>query len=234
MKALIVNAVRVNASGAEAIPRWARSLGSMVLLALVTACATTTQSPAPQRTQAELDALKKVRFEDTPQGARAILDESVLFVKGKSDFVGAADSVLDVLKPVFTKVKGQIIVEGHTDKDGTAKLNEVLSKDRANRLRAELIKRQVPPDRVVARGLSFTKQRRDPEVTEEDKQINRRGEFFFPGETAASLGAAEVEKQVSELDAVKDIVNANLKKAADFVGGLLRGSNNTNPPKTDR
>lgn len=213
--------------------RWVRCLGSLTLLALITACASTT-SQAPQRTKAELDALKKVRFEDTPQGARAILDESVLFVRGKSDFVVAADPVLDVLKPVFAKAKGQIIVEGHTDKDGGARLNEALGRDRAIRLRAELIKRQVPPDRVVAKGMSFNVPRRTPETTDEDKQINRRGEFFFPGETAASLGSVEVEKQVSELDAVKDIVSANLKKAADFMGGLFGGSPKAEPSKPDK
>ena len=222
-----------NPDAAMAGPRWACGAGSLIMLALVSACATA-PAPAPQRTQAELDALKKVRFEDTPQGARAILDESVLFVRGKSDFVGAADPVLDVLKPVFAKAKGQIIVEGHTDKDGTPKLNEALGKERANRLRAELIKRQVPPDRVVAKGMSFSVPRRTPETTDEDKQINRRGEFFFPGETAASLGAVEIEKQVSELDAVKDIVSANLKKAADFVGGLFGGSPKADAPKADK
>lgn len=232
MEALLTTAKSLSVPSENALSRWARGSASLVLFALVTACATT--PPPPQRTQAELDALKKVRFEDTPQGARAILDESVLFVHGKSDFLGAADPVLDVLKPVFAKAKGQIIVEGHTDKDGSAKLNEALSKDRANRLRAELIKRQVPPDRVLAKGMSFSAPRRAPEVTDEDKQINRRGEFFFPGETAASLGAADIEKQVSELDAVKDIVNANLKKAANFLGGLLGGAPKTDAAKGDK
>lgn len=156
--------------------------------ALLAGCAT----PRPD---AELEAIKRVRFEDTPDGARAVLDESILFEFGKADFAGSADTVLDVLRPVFSRARGNIVVEGHTDGVGTTAFNLELSRRRAERVRDELIKRQVAPERIVARGLGSSKPRRAPETSDRDRRMNRRAELLFPGETVASLGGDDLEKR---------------------------------------
>lgn len=150
---------------------------------------------ATPRSDAELDALKRVRFEDTPDGARAVLDESILFEFGKADFAGSADAVIDALRPVFARARGSIVVEGHTDSLGAPAFNLDLSRRRAERVRDELIKRQVAPERIVARGMGSSKPRRSPETTELDRRLNRRAELLFPGETVASLGGNELERR---------------------------------------
>lgn len=166
--------------------------GLLVLLALLGGCAT-----APSGAEAE--ARGRVRFEDSPEGARAILSESILFEFGKTTFANAAEPVLDVLKPAFAKARGRIIVEGHTDGIGSDAANLRLSVERAEKVRLAIIARQVPPTRVEARGLGKTKPRRTPEVSDEDRQLNRRAEILFPGETVDSLGGREIEGRADNL-----------------------------------
>lgn len=194
--------------------RQALAAAVMPLVALVAGCAAPPAPPTPPPPRSgELDALRRLRFEDTPDGARAVLDDSILFEFGKADFAGAADTVFDLLRPALAKARGVIIVEGHTDSVGSPAFNLELSRRRADRVREELIKRQIAPERVVARGLGATKPRRTPEVTEADRRLNRRAEFLFPGETVASLGGRELEQgSQSRLEQLDQLLGGNEKK----------------------
>ncbi len=171
---------------------------------------------AAQPTAADAEARSRVRFEDSPDGARAILSESILFEVGKTTFANAADPVLDVLKPAFSKARGRIIVEGHTDSTGTDAFNKKLSLERAERVRAAIVARQVPPNRVDARGLGKDRPRRSPETTDQDRQLNRRAEILFPGETVDTLGGREIEGKA-------DNVLAQLNKALGQVKDQAKG-----------
>ena len=182
-------------------PDWRRG-AAWLLLALVG----TLWGCASQPSASEAEARNRVRFEDSPDGARAILSESILFEVGKTTFATAADPVLDVLKPAFAKARGKIIVEGHTDSTGSDALNRKLSMDRAERVRTAILARQVPPNRVEARGLGKDRPRRTPEATDQDRQLNRRAEILFPGETVDTLGGREIEGNAQT-------VLANLSKA---------------------
>jgi outer membrane protein OmpA-like peptidoglycan-associated protein len=157
-----------------------------------------------------------VRFEDSPEGARAILSESILFEFGKTTFANAAEPVLDVLRPAFDKARGRIIVEGHTDSIGSDAANLRLSVERAEKVRQAIVARQVPPNRVEARGLGKTKPRRSPEVSDQDRQLNRRAEILFPGETVDSLGGREIEGRA-------DSVLGQLSKALGQVKDEAKG-----------
>lgn len=171
---------------------------------------------AAQPTAAEAEARNRVRFEDSPEGARAILSESILFEVGKTTFANAAEPVLDILKPAFAKARGKIIVEGHTDSTGADALNRKLSQDRAEKVRGAIVARQVPPNRVEARGLGKDKPRRSPETTDQDRQLNRRAEILFPGETVDTLGGREIEGRAAN-------VLAQLNKALTEVKDQAKG-----------
>lgn len=180
-------------------------------------------APVAQQSQAELDAMKRVRFEDTPDGARAILDNSVLFKFGTAEFDTAAAPVLDVLKPVFNRARGQIIIEGHTDSVGGVASNQKLSLQRAERVRDEVVKRQFSPDRLVAKGFGATKPRRSPEVTDDDRRQNRRAEFLFPNETVASLDGKKIEQEVNSLAVIQNMLGDGVKKVGAFFDNLRGG-----------
>jgi len=207
------------------------ALSCLALVILLVGCAAPAPPPPPppppppaerpQPSAAEAEALKRVRFEDTAQGARAVLDDSILFEFGKSDLAPSADLVLDALRPALARARGVIIVEGHTDSVGSDAFNLELSKRRAERVRDALIKRQVPPERVRAVGLGSTSPRVKPERSDEDRRLNRRAEFLFPDETVASLDgrAADSTRQTS-----LGALGGTLKSTSDQVGSQAKGA----------
>ena len=150
--------------------------------------------PPPPPAPPEPEVRNRLRFEDSPEGARAILPDAILFETGKSDLSPEAGPVLDLLKPAFAKARGKIIIEGHTDSVGSDAFNKRLSLDRAASVRASIVALQVPPNRLEVRGLGKDKPRRSPETSDEDRQANRRAEILFPGETVDSLGGREIEE----------------------------------------
>ena len=165
-----------------------------VPLAALWGCAAPPPPPPPPPPPApEPEVRNRLRFEDSPDGARAILPDSILFESGKSALSGDAEPVLDLLKPAFDKARGKIIVEGHTDSVGSDAFNKRLSLDRANSVRASILARQVPPNRLETRGLGKDRPRRTPELNDDDRQMNRRAEILFPGETVDTLGGREIE-----------------------------------------
>jgi len=192
------------------------------LLGLVMVLLSTLWGCASQPSAAEMEARNRVRFEDSPEGARAVLAESILFEFGKTTFANAADPVLDVLKPAFAKARGRIIVEGHTDSIGTDAANLKLSQDRAEKVRQAIIARQVPPNRVDARGLGKTKPRKTPEATDQDRQLNRRAEILFPGETVDTLGGREIEGRANNVLDQLNKALGTVKETAKDAWGQIR------------
>ena len=160
--------------------------------------------PAPPPPPPEPEVRNRLRFEDSPEGARAILPDSILFESGKSVLQGDADPVLDLLKPAFDKARGKIVVEGHTDSVGSDAFNKRLSLERAERVRASIVARQVPPNRLEVRGLGKDRPRRTPETSDEDRATNRRAEILFPGETVDSLGGRQIEELGKALARAKE------------------------------
>ncbi len=201
----------------SSVPEWHRAAVWWLLAVM-----STLWGCAAQPTAAEAEARNRVRFEDSAEGARAILSEAILFEVGKTTFANAAEPVLDALKPAFTKARGRIIVEGHTDSTGSDALNRKLSIDRAERVRGAIVARQVPPNRVEARGLGKDKPRRVPEVSDQDRQLNRRAEILFPGETVDSLGGREIEGKVDNVLAQLSKALGQVKDQAKSVYETLR------------
>lgn len=190
----------------------------LLLLTVLWGCA----SQAPRAS--EVDARSRVRFEDTREGARAVLSEAILFDVGKTTFASAADPVLDLLKPAFAKARGKIIVEGHTDSTGSDAFNRKLSIERAEKVREAIVARQVPPNRVEARGFGKDRPRRSPELSDEDRQLNRRAEILFPGETVDTLGGREIEGRTDSMLAQLSKALGQVKDSAKSAYEKIRDS----------
>lgn len=180
----------------------------------------------PVAQQGNVEAFKRIRFEDTPEGARAILDESILFIRGSSELNKDVGPIIEAIKPSLDKARKQVTIEGHTDTTGSRPLNMKLSQERADKVRAILIAHQVPPSRLVAKGLGSNSLRRNPESSEEDARLNRRAEFLFPGETVESLRGKEVETRVEgELDRIAKELLDGAKKIGTSVEGFFKSLN---------
>jgi outer membrane protein OmpA-like peptidoglycan-associated protein len=72
-----------------------------------------------------------------------------------------------------------VVVEGHTDSVGKAETNRKLSQDRANAVRAYLVKGGVAEARLVAVGFGAEKPIGDNK-TAKGRDDNRRVEFNIP------------------------------------------------------
>ena len=98
------------------------------------------------------------------------------FATGSARIQTGSGPVLDLLTARILDCPGKLRIEGHTDNTGRVATNARLSYERAQAVRAELIARGVPADRLTARGYGA----RDPiadNATADGRARNRRIEI---------------------------------------------------------
>src|SRR4051812_20687849 len=127
---------------------------------------------AMDRLAASIGAVKQ-----EPRGMVITLSGSVLFASNKDALLPAAQErlgqVADALK---TQDDHKIIVEGHTDSQGSAASNQSLSERRAQSVVSFLVSRGVPTDQIRAQGVGPTRPIAD-NTSPEGRANNRRVEI---------------------------------------------------------
>jgi outer membrane protein OmpA-like peptidoglycan-associated protein len=127
---------------------------------------------ALDRLAASIGAVKQ-----EPRGMVITLSGSVLFASNKDALLPAAQErlgqVADALK---TQDDHKIIVEGHTDSQGSAASNQSLSERRAQAVVSFLVSRGVPTDQIRAQGVGPTRPVAD-NTSPEGRANNRRVEI---------------------------------------------------------
>jgi len=82
------------------------------------------------------------------------LSGSIIFASGKSALLPAAQNQLkQVYDALVSKTERKIIVEGHTDSQGSSSSDLVLSVQRADAVRSYIISRGYPADLIQAQGI---------------------------------------------------------------------------------
>ncbi|WP_254627713.1 OmpA family protein [Myxococcus sp. CA040A] len=127
-----------------------------------------------------------VENEGCPEPAKApteerlsLADRRVTFPVGTSEIQGEGAKVLDeIAEQLKARPKVAVRIEGHTDNTGPEDLNRTLSQDRAEAVRAYLIRRGVDGSRLEARGYGPT-QPIATNDTLEGRSENRRVEFVI-------------------------------------------------------
>ena len=100
---------------------------------------------------AELAMLAAVREEE--RGLVVTLSGSILFRSAESKLLSSAQVKLDQVANALLAVRARnLIVEGHTDSQGSESYNQGLSERRANAVRDYLVQRGYPVDRIQSRG----------------------------------------------------------------------------------
>ncbi|MEM8850891.1 MAG: OmpA family protein [Pseudomonadota bacterium] len=123
--------------------------------------------PTPEECEITLNQIlieKKLTF---PPG------EAVIDVTGDIQLTALSDELEACNRSVFE-------IGGHTDSQGREVMNETLSQQRAEAVRAALIERGVPPSQLVAVGYGETQPIADND-TEEGREANRRITFTVLG-----------------------------------------------------
>jgi outer membrane protein OmpA-like peptidoglycan-associated protein len=112
------------------------------------------------------------------RGTVITIPGSVLFASGKTALLpGAQEKLALVADALKNQDDRQIVVEGHTDTQGTDASNQELSQGRAQTVRDFLVSRGVPSDRIRAQGLGSTRPVADNR-SPEGRANNRRVEII--------------------------------------------------------
>src|SRR5690606_122516 len=92
------------------------------------------------------------------RGTVITLSGSILFASGEWDLLPAAQARLNEVADALLKKDptSQIVVEGHTDSQGTKEDNQGLSQRRADAVRSLFVTRGIAADRVSAKGFGLS------------------------------------------------------------------------------
>jgi outer membrane protein OmpA-like peptidoglycan-associated protein len=117
------------------------------------------QEAEKRAAQAAADLARLASVKQETRGMVITLSGSVLFISGKSDLLPAAQLKLnDVAKALIEQdPDSKMVVEGHTDSQGSAAANQELSQKRAQAVRDYLVSRGIAGDRVTAQGFGPTR-----------------------------------------------------------------------------
>lgn len=177
--------------------------GGMLVATLILGCATPAVKTAETGVDPNYDASKQkaIKLTQTARGTGITVDARVLFDTGKAEVKGdgqvAIDRIASLLKD---KTTANVIIEGHTDSTGSPQLNQRLSEQRADSVRAGLVSRGVPLARLQTKGLGLSQPVAE-NATEDGRAQNRRVEIVMLGETLERIGGkAEEERLASGLE----------------------------------
>jgi len=142
---------------------------------------------AEQRAADAMAALAKLAaVKEEPRGMVITLSGSVLFASGKAALLPEARKKLDqVAEVLLTTRERHLIIEGHTDSQGSESYNMDLSQRRADAVRNYLVQRDYQADRIQANGLGEGQPIAD-NGSAEGRANNRRVEIIIQRESHAS------------------------------------------------
>jgi outer membrane protein OmpA-like peptidoglycan-associated protein len=145
------------------------------------------QSEVQRRQAAELHAaqaaaalakISALQVKTEVRGIVITLSGSVLFTSAKWDLLPSAQAKLNEVADALLKQdpESKIVVEGHTDSQGSAASNQELSQKRAQAVRDYLVTRGIAADRVTSQGFGPTRAIGD-NASAEGRANNRRVEI---------------------------------------------------------
>ncbi|MEY4511094.1 MAG: hypothetical protein RLZZ450_3216 [Pseudomonadota bacterium] len=157
------------------------------------AAAETARKEAERRAeQAAADLARIASVKQESRGMVITLSGEVLFTSGKSELLPAAQAKLTEVANALTQQNpdATIVVEGHTDAQGSQTFNLDLSTRRAQAVRDYLASHGVAPDRIRAEGLGFSRPIADNK-TAEGRANNRRVEIVVQPQAGGAPAAPQ-------------------------------------------
>ncbi|MCA9753779.1 MAG: OmpA family protein [Gemmatimonadetes bacterium] len=139
--------------------------------------------------------LNGATIERVGEGIKITFDSGILFDVNKSDLRPVAQSNLQSMATILNKYPDtEILIEGHTDSDGTDAHNQTLSESRASSVKGYLVSSGVAGMRMTTVGYGESQPVAD-NSTAAGKQANRRVEVAI---MANDKLKKQAEKQASQ------------------------------------
>ncbi len=121
--------------------------------------------------------IEGAKVERVGEGIKITFDSGILFETAKSNLQPVAKANIDKLSTILNKYKDtNILIEGHTDSDGTEEYNQKLSEARANSVANETKGQGVVGSRITTVGYGESQPVASND-TQEGKRLNRRVEI---------------------------------------------------------
>jgi outer membrane protein OmpA-like peptidoglycan-associated protein len=138
--------------------------------------------------QAASDLAKFASVKQETRGMVITLSGSVLFASGKTELLPAAQVRLNEVANALIKEDplSTMVVEGHTDSQGSAPFNQDLSQRRAQAVRDYLVSRGIASDRITAQGFGLTRPIAE-NTSPEGRANNRRVEIVVQPSTTVAV-----------------------------------------------
>ena len=151
------------------------------------AAAESAKDEAEKRARDAMDALKKLAaVKEEARGMVITLSGSVIFKTDEATLLPEAATRLNQVAEALLSTKERtLLVEGHTDSQGSDAYNLALSQRRAETVRDYLVERGYDPARVRAVGIGEARPVADNR-TAEGRANNRRVEIIVQPESTAS------------------------------------------------
>lgn len=165
---------------------FSRLFALALLACFLTACQTKPPVLYKGLTPAQIEVVKAQGFEETDDAWKYDLSGKVLFNTSSSEVNEETRSKLTELSGVLLGIGIKtIVVEGHTDDQGSAQFNEALSKERATVVANALSENGFAPGDIRVRGLGFQHPIADnntPEGRRENRRVSLIIGTVFSGE----------------------------------------------------
>jgi outer membrane protein OmpA-like peptidoglycan-associated protein len=131
-----------------------------------------------QKAKEANEALAKLAAKEEERGMVITLSGSVLFRSNDADLLPAAQGRLDQVAQALVAKNKTVVVEGYTDSKGSQRTNMSLSLRRAESVRAYLVNRGFPTEKISARGMGPDRPVAD-NANAEGRANNRRVEIVI-------------------------------------------------------
>lgn len=121
--------------------------------------------------------IEGAKVERIGEGIKITFDSGILFETGKSSLQPTAKANIEKLSRILNKYEDtNILIEGHTDSDGTEEFNQTLSEARANSVSNYAKGQGVTGQRITTAGYGELQPIASNETTD-GKRLNRRVEI---------------------------------------------------------
>jgi outer membrane protein OmpA-like peptidoglycan-associated protein len=158
------------------------TLGTYLTIVLLAGCSTGLNRAKEDR----LNAQYGITMLPVKGGVEMRLPEAPLFDFDESTLRDSQSPMLDRAAQVLKRSMRPILIEGHTDNDGSFAHNRALSAARANAVSKALIARGVPAERITTQGMAYLRPIASND-TRAGRALNRRVEILVRAESENTL-----------------------------------------------
>ncbi|SAL31514.1 ompA family protein [Caballeronia turbans] len=156
--------------------------GACLSLALLAGCS----SGLNRSKEDQLNAQNGIIMLPVKGGVEMRLPEAPLFDSDESTIRAGYSPLLDRAAQVLKRSMRPILIEGHTDNQGTLAYNRALSDARAQAVAQALIARGVPAERIATKGMAWQRPIASND-TAQGRALNRRVEILVRAESEETL-----------------------------------------------